>query len=347
MREWASDGSREAESASSRGADSSPFRSSAGCGSGSGGTLDESGAGFKYEVQTKFIAPGKLGFEFKEDDHGDGLVVVSKVHRNSTAAGMRNVCVGMVLVRVQAGRSSSEVAASELGFDGVMDLMSQRPLTLTFEHPWQKEVDDSNGRVYYYNSHTDKSDWTKPRELDEVVDAMREWASGGGDEHHHSPPQQWPPHRRDSGGLPAPTNSAAADDRFSGSEIARLPYVGARVEIFSQSSGQWEPGEVVEHIGRTRNHKSSDTDVKVLYKGGRSEKVVNALDASVFRLVEEQNDYRQTRRMDDYSCTVLTTVNKDRGGFSPGTYTVSRSQPFSSSKGSDTAFLHCFARLHW
>eukprot|EP01048_Picozoa_sp_COSAG05_P021047 COSAG05_NODE_3758_length_1854_cov_6.279202_1_plen_261_part_10 len=141
--------------------------------------VDESGEGFKYEVQTKFIGPGKLGFEFKEDDHGDGLVVVSKVHRNSTAAGMRNVCVGMVLVRVQAGRSSSEVAASELGFDGVMDLMSQRPLTLTFEHPWQKEVDDSSGRVYYYNSHTDKSDWTKPRELDEVVDAMREWASDG------------------------------------------------------------------------------------------------------------------------------------------------------------------------
>ena len=104
---------------------------------------------------------------------------------------------------------------------------------------------------------------------------------------------EWPLQEQAQRPLPNASTPSAASVRASVpgvSELARLPAVGARVEVFSQSSCRWEVGEVVQHVGRTRHPNSTDSDVKVVYQGGRGEIVVNALDASVFRLVEERDE---------------------------------------------------------
>ena len=55
-------------------------------------------------------------------------------------------------------------------------LDEERPVTLTFEHPWQRELDKDN-QYYYYNSFTDEAVWERPTELGAVLKAMRRWSS--------------------------------------------------------------------------------------------------------------------------------------------------------------------------
>ena len=63
------------------------------------------------------------------------------------AASLENGCEGMVLVRVEAG-TAREMDVSSLDFESTLRLLEQRPLRLTFEHPWQKEQDDSDSSYY-------------------------------------------------------------------------------------------------------------------------------------------------------------------------------------------------------
>ena len=139
--------------------------------------LDEDAEDFKYAVQTRFSRPGKLGLEF-EEDRDSGQIVVQHVTQGGTAEGLPHVCAGLILTHVAAGRKA-ETSVSSLSFDDVMDLLGERPLALTFEHPWQKEMDEVSGDAFYFNSHTETSEWDKPPELEGVVASMREWKGKG------------------------------------------------------------------------------------------------------------------------------------------------------------------------
>jgi len=173
-----------------------------------------------YEVKTAFEKSHLLGFKYRENP--DGQAVVRKIVRMTSASSLVNGCEGMVLVRVKAGGGSGgERSVAGMGFDKTLKLLERRPLQLTFEHPWQKEKDDS-GSVYYFNSLTEQSQWERPIELGPVVESMREWygdgsGSGGADE----------------------TNSPSPSPRAGGSGAAGSSAMPVRVElmppiIFSQ-----------------------------------------------------------------------------------------------------------------
>jgi hypothetical protein len=186
--------------------------------SSAGIELDEDAADFKYAVRTRFSRPGKLGLEF-EEDRDSGQIVVQHVAQGGTAEGLPHVCVGLILTHVAAGRKA-EASVSSLSFDDVMDLLGERPLALTFEHPWQKEMDDASGDAYYFNSYTDTSEWDRPAELGGVVASMREWkgkalpaesvsapavsiAHLGSTDAANKPLQQWPPSNASSLTMPS------------------------------------------------------------------------------------------------------------------------------------------------
>ena len=68
-------------------------------------------------------------------------------------------------------------SARSLSVEDVETLLDEeRPVTLTFEHPWQRELDKDN-QYYYYNSFTDEAVWERPTELGAVLKAMRRWSS--------------------------------------------------------------------------------------------------------------------------------------------------------------------------
>jgi hypothetical protein len=149
----------------------------------------ESAPGFRYELRTytdktPYEKSGLLGFKYKENE--DGAAVVRKITRMTPAASLANGCEGMVLVRVKAG-TAGEMDVCSLDFQSTLELLEQRPLRLTFEHPWQKAQDDSD-RSYYFNSWTGESRWDRPAELGPVVEAMREWY--GTEEESESPSPQ-------------------------------------------------------------------------------------------------------------------------------------------------------------
>ena len=47
--------------------------------------------------------------------------------------------------------------ADQLSLQEVSGILSQRPLLMVYEHPWQREPDPSTGHPYYFNSLTDES----------------------------------------------------------------------------------------------------------------------------------------------------------------------------------------------
>ena len=118
---------------------------------------DESAPGFKYEVRAEFREAGRTGFDFEEDSAG--LVMVRRIRPKSLAAAVPHACEGMTVVRIQSGRGK-EREAGGMSYDSVMEMMADRPLVLTFEHPWQRQTD--GGTPYYFNILSEESVWDRP-----------------------------------------------------------------------------------------------------------------------------------------------------------------------------------------
>ena len=97
-----------------------------------------------------------------------------KVKKGTPAAKDPLSCAGLILLRV--GHTD---VSDGLAFDSVLDLLGARPVTLTFEHPWQRKSVGSD-EPYYYNSTTEESVWDKPRVLEDVAQAMAMRLRAGG-----------------------------------------------------------------------------------------------------------------------------------------------------------------------
>ena len=145
--------------------------------------LNEEEQDFVYSVEMSFDQPGSLGFDL--DENPDSQLCVAKVKKGTPAARDPLSCAGLILLRVNAadggGGGGKDVSDGSLTFDSILDLLGARPVTLTFEHPWQRKSDGS-AEPYYYNSLTEESVWDKPRVLEDVAGAMRlrAAAAGGG-----------------------------------------------------------------------------------------------------------------------------------------------------------------------
>eukprot|EP01048_Picozoa_sp_COSAG05_P011813 COSAG05_NODE_1139_length_5741_cov_7.808401_4_plen_1007_part_01 len=137
---------------------------------------DPGGAGSeeKLEVYAEITNEGKIGFVL-DDTH----LTVTKIRRDSQAIDIPFACKGMKLVRFGSRKIGTiDVTAEKLEYSSVMKYLKteDRPLTLIFEHPWQKHVADSGedvGKAYYYNSYTQENQWEEPEEYPEIEKAAR------------------------------------------------------------------------------------------------------------------------------------------------------------------------------
>ena len=137
--------------------------------------LDDEEEGFRYEVQIEFETDSRedVGLELREGRDG---IEVADIRPNSLASKAPHCCPGMLLVRISSAVRPDRSARS-LSVEDVETLLDEeRPVTLTFEHPWQRELDKDN-QYYYYNSFTDEAVWERPTELGAVLKAMRRWSS--------------------------------------------------------------------------------------------------------------------------------------------------------------------------
>lgn len=141
-------------------------------------SVEEDDEDFRYEVRIEF-ASGEhedIGLELRDGRDG---IEVSDVRPDSLAARAPHVCPGMVLVRI-VSKVRTERSALDLSVADVLKILdSERPVSLIFEHPWQRETDKHN-EVYYYNSFNDEAVWDRPAELGAVVKAMRRWYGTSG-----------------------------------------------------------------------------------------------------------------------------------------------------------------------
>jgi hypothetical protein len=144
---------------------------------GGAAAVDEETEDFRYEVQIEFDSGARedVGLELREGREG---IEVSDVRPDSLAARAPHCCPGMVLVRISSKGRKERSALDLLPEDVLTILDEERPVTLTFEHPWQRET-DSDDEVYFYNSFTDEAVWDRPTELGTVVKAMRRWYGAG------------------------------------------------------------------------------------------------------------------------------------------------------------------------
>ena len=102
--------------------------------------IDEEAEDFRYEVQIDFEVGSRedIGLELREARDG---IEVSDVRPDSLAAKAPHVCPGMVLVRI-ASAVRPERSALELSVEDVLSILDEeRPVSLIFEHPWQRELD--------------------------------------------------------------------------------------------------------------------------------------------------------------------------------------------------------------
>ena len=137
--------------------------------------LNEDADDFRYLVHMRFDEKGSLGLRLAEDE--DMRTVLQGVHPGTAAARELLACEGLLLMRIEAGAAggSTFVGDGSVPFDRVMDMLAARPLTLTFEHPWQRASEGSS-KPYFFNSLTEESVWKRPPELEEVLQAMKLWA---------------------------------------------------------------------------------------------------------------------------------------------------------------------------
>ena len=145
---------------------------------GSVDAVDEDDDDFRYEVRIEFASGERedVGLELREGRDG---IEVSDVRPDSLAARAPHVCPGMVLVRI-ISKNRKERSALDLSVADVLTILDkERPVSLIFEHPWQREL-DKDDEVYYYNSFTDEAVWDRPSELGAVVKAMRRWYGTSG-----------------------------------------------------------------------------------------------------------------------------------------------------------------------
>lgn len=145
---------------------------------GSTGMVDEDDEDFRYEVRIEFASGERedVGLELREGRDG---IEVSDVRPDSLAARAPHVCPGMVLVRI-VSKVRKERSALDLSVADVLTILDEeRPVSLIFEHPWQRET-DKDDEVYYYNSFTDEAVWDRPTELGAVVKAMNRWYGTSG-----------------------------------------------------------------------------------------------------------------------------------------------------------------------
>ena len=193
--------------------------------------LNEDADDFRYLVHMRFEEKGSLGLRLAEDE--DMRTVLQGVHPGTAAARELLAREGLVLMRIQAGAGggSTFVGDGSVPFDRVMDMLAARPLTLTFEHPWQRASEGSS-KPYFFNSLTEESVWKRPPELEEVLQAMKLWAGAMDGE----------------GTGPSMEATAATDD-----SSAVVPAVGTAIEVYSVSEGKWFAGQVVAHTGKTES----------------------------------------------------------------------------------------------
>ena len=143
-----------------------------------GAVIDEEAEDFRYEVEINFEVGSRedIGLELREARDG---IEVSDVRPDSLAANAPHCEPGMVLVRI-ASAVRPERSALELSVEDVLTILEEeRPVSLIFEHPWQREL-DKDDEEYYYNSFTDEAVWERPSELGAVVKAMRRWYGASG-----------------------------------------------------------------------------------------------------------------------------------------------------------------------
>ena len=111
------------------------------------------------------------------------MQMLQVVRLNGLAALVPHACPNMLLrwvkfqgeapidVRIHSDGRSGNVLTEE----AVLEVIKRplRPVTLTFEHPWQRFVDEVGGGEYYYNSITDESVWQRPPEIEKLLAASQ------------------------------------------------------------------------------------------------------------------------------------------------------------------------------
>ena len=251
---------------------------------------DESVPGFVYQVQLSFAQQGALGFDLQENR--DGQVYVKKVRKGTAAAAEALSCSGLVLLRVKAGRLNAEkdVSDGSVPLDDIMDMMADRPLTLTFAHPWQV-VDDGAGKCYF-NSYTKKSVRERPAVLDSVMEAMRTWQPQmlGSSATRVVRNGQAGSTAVEMSMSAAPGEQAVASGSVAVEKFGQidsdLPPIGLSLEVYSVGEGKWYLGRVIEHVGKTSQPGSSAFDIRVEYKFGTKQKILSWRDSSAIRSLE-------------------------------------------------------------
>ena len=94
----------------------------------------------------------------------------------SPADKVAGACVGMKLLRVQLCNGKERIVEGHT-LESVEPLINSadRPLTLTFEHPWRElPVPDSTSDVYYWNTFDNATASAMPPVLDAVVNPKPE-----------------------------------------------------------------------------------------------------------------------------------------------------------------------------
>jgi hypothetical protein len=341
--------------------------------------LDESVPGFMFEVQMTFANDGSLGFDLEENP--DKQTIVQRVKKGTVAAADPLSCAGMILLRVKSGSRGvdKDVSDGSVPLDGVIDMLGDRPLTLTFAHPWQAMTEGSE--TYYYNTLTDESVWERPKVLDRVAEAMRAWkvqtaaaaprAGIAATQHAQSPGAAGavgasysltPRAEMDGGGGSSGSGERAARAVDDGAMIdSDLPAIGTRVEVYSVSEGKWYPGRVTAHIGKSSQPGSSSSDIMAEYKHGSKQKILSWRDTTGIRLLEEEaagaaaaspglrleaaspaGRLGRTKTTDGIECQVLGTISA--AAVSAAAAAASASSTFARHLSLDHRLVHCAYR---
>jgi hypothetical protein len=143
--------------------------------------------GFRFEVSAEF-AEGPHGLVFAH--RFEGICQIQTINAGSQASTLPLLCEGMMLVRAQVD-GEEEIVCKGMAFESVMgsSFWQRWPLTLTFEHPWQREVLSSD-TPYYFNHATGESMWDRPPEVNAVLDAMLRRRNMGTEQAHDSGTQR-------------------------------------------------------------------------------------------------------------------------------------------------------------